>query len=108
MIVRDIPYKMEQLEQFSVNEFYQKYNQKAVVDFEVCFSALLDRELPETITDAQKASISSQKTDLLMAFISGHLNLMDPKSKVFNAMHEDIGNVTKSGIILPEKSKLIL
>lgn len=106
MFVKDVDYFISELEQFNPNDFFKANREELISDFEDAFGALLNIELPEELSDAQKLSVSRQKTDLLIAFISGHLNFFDPKSKVF-ARINDMGNKTPSGIILPN-SGLIL
>lgn len=108
MKVREISYDLEQLEQYRPNQFFQKFRDSMIVDFEVVMSNFLEIDLPDTISDAQKAQVKQQKTDFLSTFISGHLNLLDPTSKTFKGFNEVVGGEeTQSGLILPPEKKII-
>lgn len=108
MKVREISYNMEQLEQYSPNQFFQKFRDSVCTDFEVVMSNFLEIELPDNLSEAQINQVRQQKTDMLSTFISGHLNLLDPTSKTFKGFNEAVGGEeTKTGLILPPEKKII-
>jgi hypothetical protein len=78
-----------------------------IEDFESVFCNFMEQELPESITEEQLVNVSAQKTGLVSAFISGHLNLMNPTSKCFTKTNELLENnqpkkSALSGLILPD------
>lgn len=103
MEVRAVEYNLNELDQFNPNDFFRANRQELIADFEEAFSAFLGLQLPDELNEQQRASISRQKTDLLVAFISGHLNFFDPKSKVFKRINNELGTTSPSGLILPKK-----
>lgn len=107
MKVREVAYHLGELEQFEPNDFFKQNKQEIIIDFERIFTTFLEIELPEGLGEQQLASVTRQKTDLLIAFVSGHLNFFDPQAKVFKKINEQLGDNTPSGLILPKKKLIV-
>jgi hypothetical protein len=106
MKIKELEYNHSQLDCFGPNDVYRKCHKELLADFETTFSEFLEQEIPDDTLPEVKQSITSQKTGLLVAWVSGHLNAFNPKSEFFVKFETlSIGNKkkeNKSGLILPD------
>lgn len=101
MKVLDLPLNENVLAMYKGNAFYEDNHEALTEDFNRLYADYLNIEMPDAVTDQQKAGASSQKTDLFVSFVTGHLNFLDLNSSLAKKINGKIDK-SRSGLILPD------
>lgn len=100
MKISDLEFDEKTLERYNENSFYQINKPTLLEDFARLYSGYLGLDIPENCPEAVLANTKTHKTDLFVAFLTGHLNFLDLESSLAKSLHSL--KKPNSGLILPE------